>query len=75
MRSLGHIEVQKEQVLHLTEQCLEDGIEVDVDVALFKFLGLLSNEKELVELVGSVLFDSSDPLLDLEVLKFTKVSD
>ena len=51
----------------------EDWVKVDSDEALFRKLGFLANEEELVELVLGVLFDTTLPLIDLGRVELVEV--
>jgi GMP synthase PP-ATPase subunit len=69
-----HIEVEYEDVLDFTEERLQNGVKVDAHESLLSKLGLLTDEEELVELVGGVVLDTLNPLLDLNVFELFEVA-
>jgi len=71
--SLWDRDVQKLEILDLSEESDENWVKVDFDEPFLSMWSLLSYEKELVELVLSVVFNSLLPLLDFEVVVLIEV--
>jgi hypothetical protein len=67
------LDIQQEQVLHLSQKSHKNWVEVDSDKAFLALCALLSVEQELVELVVCVLLDSLLPRPDLLLVVLIQV--
>jgi len=70
-RTLGNLDIQKLEILDFTKKSHKDRVKVDSEETLWSNRSLLSNEKELVELLFGAFLNTLLPLLDLKIFKLS----